>query len=77
MSPRYDGRCRTLEDYKSCPGDAALRFKAPQEGQIVVDDLIKGQDHVFDNTVRADDLIILRSNGYPTYNFLRRGRRCA
>jgi glutamyl-tRNA synthetase len=49
------------------PGDAALRFKAPQEGQIVVDDLIKGKIP-FDNSA-ADDLIILRSSGYPTYNF--------
>jgi glutamyl-tRNA synthetase len=48
-------------------GDAALRFKAPHEGQTVVDDLIKGKI-VFDNAV-LDDLIILRSNGYPTYNF--------
>jgi glutamyl-tRNA synthetase len=48
-------------------GEAALRFKAPQTGQTVVDDLIKGKI-VFDNNV-LDDLIILRSNGYPTYNF--------
>lgn len=66
MSPRYDGRCRNLQ-IVSPPGDAALRFKAPQEGQTVIDDLIKGKV-VFDNTV-LDDLIILRSNGYPTYNF--------
>jgi len=66
LSPRYDGRCRTL-GITNPPGDAALRFKAPQEGQIVVDDLIKGKI-TFDNSA-ADDLIILRSNGYPTYNF--------
>ena len=66
LSPRYDGRCRSL-GIKTPPGDAALRFKAPQEGQIVVDDLIKGKI-TFDNSA-ADDLIILRSNGYPTYNF--------
>ncbi len=66
LSPRYDGRCRTL-GITNPPGDAALRFKAPQEGQIVVDDLIKGKIP-FDNSA-ADDLIILRSNGYPTYNF--------
>ncbi len=66
LSPRYDGRCRTL-GIKNPPGDAALRFKAPQEGQIVVDDVIKGKI-TFDNSA-ADDLIILRSNGYPTYNF--------
>jgi len=66
LSPRYDGRCRNL-GIKNPPGDAALRFKAPQEGQIVVDDVIKGKI-AFDNSA-ADDLIILRSNGYPTYNF--------
>jgi glutamyl-tRNA synthetase len=66
LSPRYDGRCRTLK-LASPPGDAALRFKAPQEGQTVIEDLIKGKV-VFDNTV-VDDVIILRSNGYPTYNF--------
>ncbi|HWF59714.1 MAG TPA: glutamate--tRNA ligase [Nitrospira sp.] len=66
LSPRYDGRCRNLR-IASPPGDAALRFKAPQTGQTMIDDLIKGTV-VFDNTV-LDDLIILRSNGYPTYNF--------
>lgn len=66
LSPRYDGRCRT-RGITNPPEDAALRFKAPQEGQIVVDDLIKGTI-TFENSA-ADDLIILRSNGYPTYNF--------
>ena len=66
LSPRYDGRCRQLQ-ISNPPIDAALRFKAPQEGHIVVDDLIKGTI-TFDNSA-ADDLIILRSNGYPTYNF--------
>jgi glutamyl-tRNA synthetase len=66
LSPRYDGRCRNLA-ITIPTGEAALRFKAPQKGQTVIDDLIKGKI-VFDNTV-LDDLIILRSNGYPTYNF--------
>ncbi len=66
LSPRYDGRCRNL-GITNPSGEAALRFKAPQEGETVVDDLIKGKI-VFDNNV-LDDLIILRSNGYPTYNF--------
>ena len=66
LSPRYDGRCRSL-GITQPSGEAALRFKAPQTGQTVVDDLIKGKI-VFDNAV-LDDLIILRSNGYPTYNF--------
>ena len=66
LSPKYDGRCRNRGLMNSA-GDVALRFKAPQEGETVVDDLIKGRI-VFDNHVQ-DDLIILRSNGYPTYNF--------
>lgn len=66
LSPRYDGRCRQLQ-ISNPPADAALRFKAPQEGQIVVDDLIKGT--ITFDTSAADDLIVLRSNGYPTYNF--------
>ncbi|MCX5723158.1 MAG: glutamate--tRNA ligase [Nitrospirae bacterium] len=66
LSPKYDSRCRD-RGLANPVGDAALRFKAPLEGETVVDDLIKGKI-VFDNSVQ-DDLIILRSNGYPTYNF--------
>ena len=66
LSPRYDGRCRNL-GIAQPTGEAALRFRAPQDGQTVIEDLIKGRVE-FDNGV-LDDLIILRSNGYPTYNF--------
>jgi glutamyl-tRNA synthetase len=66
LSPRYDGRCRNAGITKPTE-EAALRFKAPQEGGTFVHDLIKGEV-LFDNHV-LDDLIILRSNGYPTYNF--------
>jgi glutamyl-tRNA synthetase len=66
LSQKYDGRCRNKNLTKPA-GEAALRFKAPQEGEIVIDDLVKGRV-VFDNSA-VDDLIILRSIGYPTYNF--------
>jgi len=66
LSPKYDGRCRD-RGLTNPTGDAALRFKSPQDGETIVDDLIKGKIQ-FDNRVQ-DDLIILRSNGYPTYNF--------
>ena len=56
-----------MRGHTNSTGDAALRFRAPQVGETVVDDLIKGKI-LFDNNV-LDDLIILRSNGYPTYNF--------
>ncbi|MDT3778873.1 glutamate--tRNA ligase [Nitrospira sp. MA-1] len=65
-SIKYDGRCRH-RGISEFTEPAALRFLTPQEGQTVVNDRIKGRI-VFDNTV-MDDLIILRSNGYPTYNF--------
>jgi len=66
QSQKYDGRCRAKGVVKPA-GEAALRFKSPQEGETIIDDLVKGKV-IFDNTV-LDDLIILRSNGYPTYNF--------
>ena len=65
-SLKYDGRCRD-RGITSPTQPAALRFKSPQEGQTVIEDLVKGRIE-FDNTV-LDDLIILRSNGYATYNF--------
>jgi glutamyl-tRNA synthetase len=66
LPQKYDGRCRA-KNIVNPQGEAALRFKAPQEGQTIIEDLIKGRV-VFENEV-LDDLIILRSNGYPTYNF--------
>jgi len=65
-SPKYDGRCRELQE--PLPGrKPAIRFKMPQEGEITVKDLIRGEI-VFDNS-QLDDLIIMRSDGTPTYNF--------
>lgn len=66
LIPRYDGRCR---DRKGPAPDrlAAVRFKSPQTGQTIVEDLVKGRVQ-FDNA-QLDDLIMLRSDGVPTYNF--------
>ena len=64
--PRYDGQCRG--GVESPVGVApVVRFKNPQDGTAVVDDLIRGRV-VFQNT-ELDDLIIARSDGTPTYNF--------
>lgn len=64
---KYDGKCRNL---KSSPSGmpAAVRFKMPEEGQTIVNDLIKGQV-IFDNS-QLEDLVIMRSDGTPTYNFV-------
>lgn len=64
--PKYDRRCL---DLANPPKDIrpAVRFKSPQEGTTIVDDLVKGKV-VFENS-NLDDLIIMRSDGSPTYNF--------
>ena len=64
QKPQYDGRCRDLDLAKS--NDTVLRLKTPLSGQVTVNDLIRG-DIVFDNT-ELDDLILLRSDGTPTYH---------
>lgn len=55
-------------DPKDAPKDVkpTVRLKAPREGETVVDDVVQGRT-VFPNK-DLDDLIILRSDGNPTYN---------
>ena len=66
LKPRYDGRCRTRTG--PAPGaDAVMRFKTPEAGRVRVRDLIRGEV-TFENS-ELDDLVILRSDGVPTYNF--------
>ena len=69
--PRYDGRWRP-EPGKLLPerpvGIApVVRFRNPQDGEVVVDDLIKGR--IVFASDELDDLIIARGDGTPTYNF--------
>ena len=64
--PRYDGRCRHRTE--PVPGvTPVVRFRNPLEGDVVVHDQVHGRT-VFQNA-ELDDLIILRSDGTPTYNF--------
>jgi glutamyl-tRNA synthetase len=63
---KYDGRCRDLKEPLS-GRKPAVRFKMQQEGETIVNDLIRDRI-VFDNAL-LDDLIIMRSDGTPTYNF--------
>lgn len=65
--PKYDGKCRNL----SAGADDrpyVIRFKAPQTGVTAFNDLIKGP--ISFNNEELDDLIIQRSDGTPTYNFV-------
>ncbi len=64
--PRYDGRFR---DFTGTPPEGVepvIRFKNPLEGDVVIEDIVKGQVTV--SNTELDDLIIARSDGTPTYN---------
>ncbi len=65
VKPRYDGRCRHRADH---PADVphVIRFMSPDIGETVVHDLVLG-DVTFANQ-ELDDLILMRSDGTPTYN---------
>ncbi|MBF0458552.1 MAG: glutamate--tRNA ligase [Nitrospirae bacterium] len=65
--PRYGGTCRDLKN-PIAEIKPTVRFKMPQHGSTVVDDLIKGKI-VYENSV-FDDFIIMRSDDTPTYNFV-------
>jgi len=65
--PRYDGHCRDLKQNSSNTDPFVVRFRNPDTGQVVVEDCVHGRV-VFQNE-ELDDLVILRSDGVPTYNF--------
>jgi glutamyl-tRNA synthetase len=65
--PKYDGRCRNRRD-QPIDRPFAVRFKSAQRGVTTVQDLVKGT--VTFNNEELDDLIIQRSDGIPTYNFV-------
>ncbi len=64
--PRYDGHCRDAAAADDSGLPYVVRFRNPLEGEVVVDDEIRGPV-VFRNA-ELDDLIIARSDGSPTYN---------
>jgi glutamyl-tRNA synthetase len=64
--PRYDGRWRDRDPAEAPEGvKPAIRLRAPQTGETVVEDLVQGTVRVAN--AELDDMIILRSNGTPTY----------
>jgi glutamyl-tRNA synthetase len=71
-APRYDGRCRSLDEAagaaRAAEGrTAALRFAHRREGETSWQDVVRGPV-AFQNEV-LDDFVLLRSDGLPTYNF--------
>ena len=63
---RYDGRWRD-RDPSEAPADIppAIRLKAPQTGETVIDDEVQGKV-TFQND-QLDDMVLLRADGTPTY----------
>lgn len=65
-SVRYDGRWRDRDPSEAPAGVSfAIRLKAPQEGETVIEDLVQGAVRVANS--QLDDMILLRSDGTPTY----------
>ncbi len=62
--PRYDGHCRNRQVSPDEPH--VVRFRNPETGTVVVDDMIRGK--VAFSNEELDDLIIRRTDGSPTYN---------
>ena len=68
--PRYDGRWRPENAKGKTPPPGVtpvVRFKNPLDGEVIVDDLVKGT--IIVQNGELDDLVILRADGVPTYNF--------
>lgn len=64
--PRYNGYWRDRDDPPPADIKPVVRFRNPLDGKVVIDDLVKGRIEI-DNR-ELDDLVLLRSDGTPTYN---------
>jgi len=66
-APGYDGTWRDRDESEAPVGiTPVIRFRAPREGETIIEDRVQGRV-VFANK-DLDDLVILRSDGTPTYN---------
>ena len=64
LKPQYDGKCRNLN--LQADASTVLRLKTPKDGELIFHDLVRGEV-IFQNS-ELDDLILLRSDGSPTYH---------
>ena len=72
LKPRYNGKCRSLgivekKTSEELDGTTVIRFMSPLKGSVSWKDLIKGEITI--SNEELDDLILIRANGLPTYNF--------
>jgi len=67
-NPRYDRHCRDLKLSPEVNGTrCAFRLKIPLEGETAFEDTVRGRV-VFNNDL-LDDLVLVKTDGYPTYHF--------
>jgi len=70
LKPRYDGRWRPERSRGKKPPEGVkpvVRFRTPEEGEVGWTDLVKG--FIGFPNAELDDLVLLRADGVPTYNF--------
>ncbi len=65
--PRYNGYYRDRNEPCRDDPDRVTRFRNPSEGSVVFEDKVKGRIEIANSEL--DDLVIFRSDGWPTYNF--------
>mgnify|MGYP001441878570 CR=1 FL=1 len=64
---RYDGTCRGRSHGPSPDAPFVVRARLPQDGEVVIDDVVKGR--VVLQNAQFDDLVLARQDGSPVYNF--------
>ncbi|TVQ42227.1 MAG: glutamate--tRNA ligase [Wenzhouxiangella sp.] len=64
--PRYDGHCRDLDSVPEGV-EPVIRFRNPDQGSVVFEDRVRGRIEFANDEL--DDLVIMRADGTPTYNF--------
>ncbi len=72
QAPKYDNFCRKLSQKEAqsmldSGASSVIRFKMPENRQVVCDDLIRGK--IIVNTKDMDDYVLIKSDGFPTYHF--------
>ena len=67
LKPRYDGRWRDSKETPPTGVKPVVRLKNPLDGVVAFNDLVKGEITVANSEL--DDLVLLRADGVPTYNF--------
>ncbi len=67
LKPRYNGFYRDRNEAKRDDPSRVIRFKNPLSGTVVFNDKVKGK--VEWSNEELDDLVLIRSDGFPTYNF--------